>query len=358
MRNLKKQSIPTAVAAAFGMLILILDGKIALSGASDGVNLCYKTLIPSLFPFFLLSTMLTGALSGQAIRLLRPIASACKIPKGAESLLAIGMLGGYPVGAQNVALLHHTGQLSNEQAARMITFCNNAGPAFLFGVLGSMFSDSKIPWLLWFVHITSALLVGMLLPGSRAESFVQSLPRPVKLTDALAQAVKVMALVCGWVVLMRMVLTFLEHWFLWLLPLPARVAVAGLFELSNGCVRLALIENEGLRFLLASAMLAAGGICITLQTASVTQSISMKLYFPGKLLQCCISILLSCALQFTFPPQMRQNCGAVIPIAGIVGILCFLILKNIEKVLVFPTFLVYNGRSHKKEVPPCCFAKK
>lgn len=328
---MKKQCLPTAAAAAIGMLVLIFDGKTALSGASDGVNLCLTTLIPSLFPFFLLSTMLTGALSGQTIRLLRPIAAACKIPKGAESLLAIGVLGGYPVGAQNVALLHHTGQLSKEQAARMITFCNNAGPAFIFGVLGSMFSDSKIPWLLWLIHIASALLVGMLLPGSRAEDSVQALSRPITMTDALTQAVKVMALVCGWVVLMRLILAFLERWFLCLVPPVVRVVVAGFLELSNGCVRLARIENEGLRFILASAMLAAGGVCVTLQTASVAQEIPLLLYFPGKLLQCGISILLSCAFQFVFPAQMRQNCSGITPFVAVFCFLCFLLLKNIEK---------------------------
>ena len=355
---MKKQRLPTAVAAAIGMLVLILDGKTALSGASEGVNLCIKTLIPSLFPFFLLSTMLTGALSGQTIRLLRPIASACKIPKGAESLLAIGVLGGYPVGAQNVAQLHGSGQLSNEQAARMITFCNNAGPAFLFGVLGSMFSDSKYPWLLWLIHISSALLVGVLLPGSRTEGAVRPLSRSVTVTDALAQAVKVIGLVCGWVVLMRMMLAFLEHWFLCLVPPVARVVIAGALELSNGCVRLVHIENEGLRFILASAMLAAGGVCVSLQTASVAREIPLRLYFPGKLLQCGISVLLSCALQFLFPAQMRQNCCVIMPIAAVCSFLSFLILKNIEKVLAFRAFVVYNDHIHAKEVRPCCFAKK
>lgn len=355
---MKKQRLPTAVSAALGMLVLILDGKTTLSGASEGVNLCIKTLIPSLFPFFLLSTMLTGALSGQTIRLLRPIASACKIPKGAESLLAIGVLGGYPVGAQNVAQLHGSGQLSGEQAARMITFCNNAGPAFLFGVLGSMFSDSKYPWLLWLIHISSALLVGMLLPGSRTEGAVRPLSRSVTVTDALAQAVKVMGLVCGWVVLMRMMLAFLEHWFLWLLPPVARVVIAGALELSNGCVRLPCIENEGLRFILASAMLAAGGVCVSLQTASVAQEIPLRLYFPGKLLQCGISVLLSCAVQFLFPAQMRQNCSVIMPIAAVCSFLSFLILKKIEKVLAFHTVVVYNDHIHAKEVRSCCFAKK
>ena len=174
-----KHNLRTAIAASAAMLVLILDGKTALTGASEGIGICLNTLIPSLFPFFLLSILLTGALGEQDIPLLRPVAKLCRIPNGAESLLAIGLLGGYPVGAQNVALAYRSGQLSKEQAARMITFCNNAGPAFIFGILGSIFSFPAVPWLLWTIHIISALLVGISLPDAQDLSAVQPFPRRI-----------------------------------------------------------------------------------------------------------------------------------------------------------------------------------
>lgn len=336
---MKKQNLRTAIAAAMGMLVLILDGRTAISGAVDGINLCLTTLVPSLFPFFLLSILLTGALSGQAIPLLRPVAAACRIPRGTESLLAIGLLGGYPVGAQNVAVLHRSGRLSRRQAARMIAICNNAGPAFIFGVLGSMFSGRLVPWLLWIVHIVSALAVGLLLPAAEEQLPSQPPAKQLHITDALEQSVKVMALVCGWVILMRIVLAFLERWFLWLLPDAAQVATAGILELSNGCVRLAQIESEGLRFILAGGMLSLGGICVTLQTASVTDGIGMGYYFPGKILQCCISVLLCCILQPIFPES--QRCFVFFPAvcAAAVVLICSYILRNLKNSSGIPSVL-------------------
>lgn len=328
---MKIRNLRTAIAAAFGMLVLILDGKTALSGAAEGIKLCLNTLVPSLFPFFLLSVLLTGSMSGQAVPLLRPIAALCKIPKGAESILTIGFLGGYPVGAQNVALLHRSGQLSGQQAARMICFCNNAGPAFIFGILGTMFSEQKIPWMLWIVHILSALLVGMLLPGETEKKQLQPCARPIRLTDALEQSVKIMALVCGWVLITRIVLAFLERWFLWLLPVPAQIAVCGILELSNGCIRLEQIGCEGLRFMLAAAMLSLGGICVTLQTASVTEGISMRYYFPGKLLQGCASVLLSAALQPLFPAQARYCNPLPALLAALTALGCILTFQYCKK---------------------------
>lgn len=327
---MKRRNI-TAAVAAMGMLVLILDGKTALTGASEGIGLCLRTLIPSLFPFFLLSILLTSSLSGETLPFLRPVTDACKIPDGAQSLLAIGFLGGYPVGAQNVAVLYRSGQISGRQAARLIACCNNAGPAFLFGILGPMFTAKTTPWLLWAVHIASALLVTILLPGGTDTKAVQVPRRHIAITSALEQSVKVMALVCGWVVLMRMVIAFLERWFLWLLPVAVQAAICGILELSNGCIRLSQIEQEGLRFILAGGLLSLGGLCVTLQTASVTDGISMRLYFPGKVLQCCISVLLCCVLQPVFPAAAR--CEFFIPMlfAGAAAILCLMFLRYSEK---------------------------
>jgi len=324
-----------AVVAAAGILVLIFDGQTALTGAAKGITLCIITLIPSLFPFILLSILLTSSLSGQVLRPLQPITSACKMPNGTESLLAISFLGGYPVGAQNVSLLYQQGQLTASQSMRMLSFCNNAGPAFIFGILGLQFSNKIIPWLLWLIQIFSSLCVGFLLPGA-APVTVRALPEKVRTTAALSQALKAMSQICGWVILMGMVLAFLDSWFLRSLPVHIQVAVSGILELSNGCVRLGEIECEGLRFLIASGLLTFGGICVTLQTASVAEGISMNQYFPGKLLQSSISILLSCLFQFIFPAESRFSLAfpAFILSAGVATIVFF--TQYSKKVVAIP----------------------
>ena len=82
------------VVAALGILILILDSKTALRGAAESIDLCVRTVIPSLFPFFLLSGILVKSLMGNKFPLLRPIGRLLGIPEGAESLLISGFLGG------------------------------------------------------------------------------------------------------------------------------------------------------------------------------------------------------------------------------------------------------------------------
>lgn len=282
----------TGYAAVVGMLILILDSKTALEGAQEGIILCVKTVIPSLFPFFILTFLLTNAFHGLTPELLRPIRSWCNLPAGSEAVLISGYLGGYPVGAQCIAQTYNNGGLRKEDAQRMLGFCNNAGPAFLFGMVGPMFSEGWMAWALWIIHITSALAVARILPGAVSACHVQK-QSPLTLADALEKAIHTMALVCGWVIFFRVIVQFLNRWLLWACPVPIRIMLAGVLELSNGCYCLQQIENESLRFILASVLIAGGGLCVTMQTISVTRGLSLRFYYWGKILQTLVSLLLS-----------------------------------------------------------------
>ena len=87
--------------SAAGLLALILDGKTALSGAADGIELCMKTIIPSLFPFFILSALFLR----QTVpfpRMETVLSSLLGFPQGSGSLVLPCILGGYPVGAKSV----------------------------------------------------------------------------------------------------------------------------------------------------------------------------------------------------------------------------------------------------------------
>ena len=105
-----------------------------------------------------------------------------------------------------------------------------------------------------------------------------------------------MAGVCGWVLLFRVGLAFLNRWFLWLLPAEGSAAVTGLLELANGCCTLNSIRDPGTRFVICSGILAFGGLCVWMQTASVAEGVSLKWYLPGKLLQTALAVCMAIAI--------------------------------------------------------------
>jgi len=323
----------TGIVSSIGMLLLILDAKTALSGAAEGVELCMRTVIPALLPFFLLSILLTGALTGQRIRLLEPLGRLCGMPAGSESLLILGFLGGYPAGAQAVAQAYRAGQLKKQDAERMLGFCSNAGPSFLFGIIALQFPSQRMVWVLWGIHILSAIAVGMILPD-KSKSTTRIFPgRTVNIPEALMQALRIMAGVCGWVIVFRVIIAFCRRWFLWLLPEAAQIIWIGVLELANGCCCLGSITDTALRFVVCSGILAFGGLCVWMQTVSVTAGLGTGWYFPGKLLQALLSICLAWLWQrLMFPAHQQSDLSPFIAIVcGGIFVVSAIILRNKKK---------------------------
>ena len=97
-----------AVLCCFSALLLLPE--VSAQAAQDAMLLCAQTLIPSLFPFFVLSSLLIACgaselLSALLSLLMRPLFG---LSGAGAAALALGLCGGYPVGARTAAELVET----------------------------------------------------------------------------------------------------------------------------------------------------------------------------------------------------------------------------------------------------------
>lgn len=315
-RRMKKAS---AILAVGVMFLLILDTQTATAGAAEGIELCIKVLIPSLFPFFIVTTYLNASLTGLRIPGLRTIGKFLNFPTGSESVLLLGLLGGYPVGAQLIADAYAEGKISKRNAQILLGYCSNAGPAFIFGVTSTLFHSLRVSFILWGILILSALITGVILPKPEETSALYQKESNISVVAALKKSIITCASVCGWVVTFKIIMAYLVR----LTGNNARmIYLAGLLELSNGCLLLTQIVNNATRFILCSAFLSFGGICVLMQTASVTDSLGLGLYIPGKLIQTSVSVLAASLLSFVLFSEVN------LPLIHVVffGLICILIL--------------------------------
>lgn len=248
------------------------------------------------------------------------------MPAGTESFLLIGFLGGYPAGAQAVIQSWRDGVLDEKNARRLLAFCNHPGPAFLFGICGRLFQDPWTVWILWGILILSALLTAHSIPQQTVAECGLRRKSATTLPKALESAVKTMGIICGWVILFRILIGYLQ-----ILPLagihPAiRCLLLGLLELTNGCCMLSIIQSTGLRFLLAALLLSFGGVCVLMQTASVAGSLGVRSYLRGKLMQTGFVFLLalpiSACMEGVSPSILPLLCLPMAIIAVFSSVIC------------------------------------
>lgn len=290
---MKRNKLGLTVAAG-ALFMLILDSRSAADAAAMGVDACIKTVIPALFPFFVLSGYLTSGLGNGMLS--NFIGRLFHLPPNCSIILLTGLLGGYPVGANLAAAQYRTGNISKAQADRLIMFCSQAGPSFLFGIAAAQLGSIQFGWLLWGIQILSAWYVALLFPVPNHVNEHHIQPRAVSWSDAMRTSLSAMASVCGWVILFSVVIRFLSRWVLWILPSTLQILLCGLLELTNGCLMLTSIEDSQLRFLLAAVMLNFGGLCVVMQTASIAKELNLKRYLLGKVIQTGICVLFALSI--------------------------------------------------------------
>ena len=137
----------------------------SMEAGQQGLQLCFNVIIPSLFPFFVLSSLVVelgmARYLGRAVeRLMWPL---FRVGGAGACALVLGFVGGYPIGARTAINLYEKGLCTKTETQRMLAFCNNSGPAFIFGVVGAgVFGSSAIGLLLYLAHIAASLCVGIL----------------------------------------------------------------------------------------------------------------------------------------------------------------------------------------------------
>lgn len=89
---------------------LVLWPNQAMEAARSGLALCGNVIIPSLFPFFVLSSLVVElGMSRYLGRLLQPVmAPLFRVNGACAAALALGIVGGYPVGARTAISLYQS----------------------------------------------------------------------------------------------------------------------------------------------------------------------------------------------------------------------------------------------------------
>lgn len=305
-------------------LALILWPGQSMEAMRDGLKLCGNVIIPSLFPFFVLSSLVVElGMSRYLGRLLEPVmVPLFRVNGSCASALALGFVGGYPVGARTAIQLYENGQCSRTEAERLLAFCNNSGPAFILGVVGAgVFGNGAAGLLLYLAHLLASLSIGLLFrfykPGDRPQtrrrapqfqtaSFPAAFTKSV--TGALQSSLNICAFILFFTVFLRIlayagVLAGLSRLLSALLaPLGmnqswAERLLTGLLEVSSGVSSLTDGTFSG-RLSMAAFMLGWAGLSVHCQVLAFLgdSGLSMRTYFLGKLLHGGLSSLIAAAL--------------------------------------------------------------
>ncbi|MGN0570328.1 MAG: hypothetical protein ACI4N4_07495 [Candidatus Fimenecus sp.] len=313
-------------------------------GIMQGLKICFYTVLPSLFPFMVLSLYIikTDILS-PLYKILSPVSRIIfRQPAQAVPVIFMSLIGGFPVGAKLTASLLSRGQITKSQAQHLNMFCLNGGPAFTITAVGvSMLSSRRAGVIIYTSLCISALLIGFLTSFLNEKTYINNDMQfrnesPLSaLSASVSDGVQSMLGICAWIVIFSGIISCLKK-----LPINGGIilAVSALTEVTSGCSNAAGV----LPIPAIAAIIGFGGFCVHCQVYQYVAASELKyrLFFAFRTLHAAIAALI-CHLLLTVFPVEISTIGAqsitIIPFSVSVpaflalGIMCIIMVFDVDR---------------------------
>ena len=288
------------------LIALLLFSRTPAENVRRSLSLCYRTVIPSIFPFMVISSFMirTGAHAALTSLFGKPIKALFGCSERAAVSVILGFLSGFPIGASSAVSLYDNGEISKSELERLLTFINNPGAAFVIGGVGlSIFNSAQIGRILYFSVLLSSVGAGVI---SRL-IYKKNTPSPVfraskentskmsiasAFTGAISDSALNMLTVCACVVFFSVPVGIISELLAPLgFPASIRALLSSFFEISGGCGASGELSSPTGALMICAFACSWSGLSVHLQVFSACRGrgISFSPYLISKLLQGVIS---------------------------------------------------------------------
>ena len=326
-----RQNILPFILVLFTICLVVFSSS-NLTATKNGLTLWATCVVPSLFPFFVITNLLSRTkvvnIIGKLLdKFMRPLFN---VPGIGGFAFVMGLISGYPVGAKIVADFREKGLVTQDEGERLLAFTNNSGPLFILSSVGiALFGDTKTGLLLLATHILACITVGIILARfSKRKKFENSYDTIKNkferknnsqscnsenitfknlgevLTTSINNSISTILMIGGFVVIFSVIISILNQTNILdklstlLYPILnflnidlefAKPLLSGILELTNGVNLVANIPTKLIsqNIILSAFLLGFGGFSVLLQVYSIVSKtdLSMKKYLVGKFLQ-------------------------------------------------------------------------
>lgn len=311
-----------AILLSAAALTLLRFPSESAKGVSDGIELCFTSVIPSLFPFLVLSPFFTEyGLSDKIGSVFRkPVRFIFRQSPNAASVILFSNIGGFPVGARMIKQLFESGKISRGQGQRLMLFCINPGPAFVISCVGhGMLGSAKAGTLIFASLVASALLLGFFTRFAAEEpenKFDAVFPSDGKsasaaLVAAAGQSTSGIIGVCGWVIIFSAAARLLE---IFELSDGIQLLLRCTLEITNGCKSAA----GRLPIPVIAGIIGWSGLCVHCQVMPtvLTVGLPVKVFLTGRIVNGALAAVICQGLLKIFPVNtaaLSFNADSVVP---------------------------------------------
>ena len=282
------------------MISLFTERSVIHSSVMYALHMWVNSLIPALFPFFIITDILINYNIIDYIP--RIIKELCKkifcINDNMLTILFLSMISGFPSNARMTHDLYKMGSINLREANHMLVFTHFANPLFIYSTICIFFlHNKKVGLIILMSHYISNMILGIIIRKYSKYDINDNVNNgTIKkhfgsiFITALRKAIDTITLICGIVcifLILAMLIVKIGHFNSY-----TSIIIKGFFEITIGVEALGRSQLSLIyKAVMASCFLAFGGLSVHVQVLSQIVDTEIKyIYFLiGRLWQMIIS---------------------------------------------------------------------
>ena len=290
---------------------LLTESDIILKTVSFSLTIFKDNIFPSLFPFFILSSLLIkygfveliGNLSIKFMNRFFKINSKCAF------IFFMSIISGNPSNAKYTREIYLNGDINKYEATKILSYSCFTNPLFILGMTSALLKNKKVGLIILICHYLSNIIIGFFLRSyhpSKKEEKVSIKDSIIKMhekrisnketfgeiiTNSLTESINTLLLIMG-VITVSLILTSIINLNI-SLNSTLQSILNGFIEMTQGLKYISL-ENIPLKTkaILSTMIVSFGGLSVHMQIMSILSDTEIK-YFPFLISRIASSIISS-----------------------------------------------------------------
>lgn len=299
----KYKNIIIIICSLFFFVNLIIYRNLVFDTVGFSLNIWITSLLPALFPFFIVSDMLINydviKYFPKVIR--NSIKYLFNVSDNGLVIILLSMLSGFPSNARNIKNMYLDKKITKEEGEHLLYFTHFSNPMFILGTIPLILNSNKISKYILISHYLANIILGICLRKyNRVNDSNNSNYKEDKhnfglvLTTSIRKSLDSVLGILGTLTVFLIISTLLINFFN--LDNTSSLLVKSILELTSGLKELGsynLLDKYLL--IISSCILSFGGLSVHMQVINelVDTDISYKNYFIGRILQVVLSLGIS-----------------------------------------------------------------
>ena len=292
------------------LIEIVFNKDMIFNTVAYSLNLWVNSIIPSLFPFFIISNIMISydAVNYIPLFIKKIFRVIFKVNDNILTLFFLSILSGFPSSGINTRLMYDRHMIDSYEASRALVFTHFANPLFILGTVGTLFlHNSEFGMIIMISHYIPNIILGIMTRSDIKNSCIKNnnyynkISFPKIFIDSIKKAIDNLLLIVGTVTCFLVISVIITNIFNF--DIYTESIIKGILEMTIGLKSIASLNIASIyKVVISSMILSFGGLSVHMQILSFIEdtNISYKSFFIARIYHSILSGVFAYILYYFF----------------------------------------------------------